>query len=273
MTAEKAKTKKNIATMKKKCSNDYKAAVKKAADVYRNSDANIKAALESIFPEFKETEDAKIADSLIKLVRHCHEDSNLVRFFGVEYDAIIAWLNMKYAEEMDPRYDALKDLIAADDICQMSQNDEIIAEAKAKAADALSMLGVTELLGLRRASSGEDDETIAKENAADASFSFPESKRNRRWNIRDAKDGDILSTVKGKRPFIFKGLLDPFHPTAPVAYCGIDADDGFFVPFGIAWWTDEDVRPATKEEKELLFNKMHSTGYVWIPDKKELRPV
>lgn len=114
--------------MKKEISNDYKAAVKKAADVYKNGDANTRAALESIFPEFKETGDAKIADSLIKLVRHCHDDSNLVRFFGVDYEAIIAWLNMKYAEEMDPRHDALKDLIAASDIFRMSQNVETVAE-------------------------------------------------------------------------------------------------------------------------------------------------
>lgn len=93
------------------------------------------------------------------------------------------------------------------------------------------------------------------------------------WNIHDAKDGDILVCEKDKRPFIFKGLLDKFHPENPVAYCGIDSKDVFTVSPGDGWWTDEEVQPATKEQIDYLFRKMKGAGYMWNPDTKELKEI
>ena len=93
------------------------------------------------------------------------------------------------------------------------------------------------------------------------------------WAINDAKDGDIL-VDSNHRPFIFKGCLDHFHPNCPVAYCGIDSDDCFLADeLQVAWWTDENVYPATKEECDLLFNKMKEAGYDWDAYKKELKKI
>ena len=93
------------------------------------------------------------------------------------------------------------------------------------------------------------------------------------WTIQDAKDGDVLVTKEDKRPFIFKGLLDSNHPNSPVAYCGIDSDNLFFKSTRIHWWTEEEVYPATKEQCDILFQKMHEAGYEWNAEKKELKEI
>ena len=36
---------------------------------------------------------------------------------------------------------------------------------------------------------------------------------------------------------------------------------------------DEDVQPATKEQRDLLFSKMKEAGYEWDADKKELKKI
>lgn len=95
------------------------------------------------------------------------------------------------------------------------------------------------------------------------------------WTIKDAKDGDVLVNVGYKRPFIYKGCLDPNHPDSPVAYCGIDSE-GYFCRGGDNfdhWWTEEKVQPATKEQRDLLFAKMKESGWEWDDEKKELKKI
>ena len=87
------------------------------------------------------------------------------------------------------------------------------------------------------------------------------------------KDGDILVCKEDKKPFIFKGFLDKFHPDCPVAYCGIDIKDTFAVSPGDGWWTDGEVQFATKEQSDYLFQKMREAGYEWNPDTKELKEI
>lgn len=91
------------------------------------------------------------------------------------------------------------------------------------------------------------------------------------WSIEDAKDGDVLITKEDKRPFIFKGLLDPNHPNCPVAYCGINSENLFHISTGDYWWTDEEVCPATKEQCDTLMKAMTEAGYTFDFKKKELK--
>ena len=94
------------------------------------------------------------------------------------------------------------------------------------------------------------------------------------WTIQDTKDGDVLVTDSG-RPFIFKGLLDRYHPESPVSYCGIAPDNYFDDNSDInnEWWTDENVYPATEEQHDLLFQKMKEAGYEWNAKNKELKKI
>lgn len=83
------------------------------------------------------------------------------------------------------------------------------------------------------------------------------------WSLKDAKPGDVLVCKNDGHPFIFKGCIDEAHPGYPVAYCGINCNDGFSSDKSQNWWTDSSVRPATYEERQLLFNKLEEEGYKW----------
>lgn len=91
------------------------------------------------------------------------------------------------------------------------------------------------------------------------------------WTIADANDGDVL--VNGSNIFIFSHLSD----TRAMGYCHLNLDDMRFCDdkgknecFGLI---DADFSPATKEQRDLLFAKMHEAGYEWNAEKKELRKI
>ncbi len=90
----------------------------------------------------------------------------------------------------------------------------------------------------------------------------------RLWTIEDAKEGDIL--VDNSFPFIFKSRVGKVTS----AYCGIDASNEFRVSADTtdgSWTWMTNIRPATKEEKDLLFDKMDEAGYEWNSESLELR--
>lgn len=90
------------------------------------------------------------------------------------------------------------------------------------------------------------------------------------WTTQDAKDGDVLSDEK---PFIFRGFGDSEHPDNPTAYCGINSSGTFILSTENEWWTADDFYPATKEQCDLLFQKMKEAGYEWDAEKKELKNI
>lgn len=92
----------------------------------------------------------------------------------------------------------------------------------------------------------------------------------RLWTIQDAKDGDVLVTES--RPFIFRGFLDICYPGHPVAYCGINIENNFYITSNnYGHWTNNSCLPATKKQCDFLFLKMKEAGYEWDAEKKELK--
>jgi len=96
-------------------------------------------------------------------------------------------------------------------------------------------------------------------------------KQCRLWTIQDAKDGDILACGDEVTdcPFIFHDLNENSNPRS---YCGINTLDQFQVndENGGFWSCANGVRPATKEQYDLLFQKMKDDGYKWDSESKEL---
>lgn len=91
------------------------------------------------------------------------------------------------------------------------------------------------------------------------------------WTIEDAKDGDILVGKDG-RPFIFTGEFD-IQDGNPTAYCGINSNDKFITGKGSHWTFKDGIKPATKEQRELLFQQMKGACYTWDSENKELRKI
>ena len=89
------------------------------------------------------------------------------------------------------------------------------------------------------------------------------------WTIQDAIDGDVL--VNGSNIFVFHFT----NETRLMGYCHVNVDDmQFYNDIGkneCFCLIDAEVSPATKEQRDLLFQKMKEAGYQWDDEKKELK--
>jgi len=88
-----------------------------------------------------------------------------------------------------------------------------------------------------------------------------------KWTVHDAKDGDALVT-NSNIIFIFK-FLDEGGTIAFRASC--TENSGVYFPKIKERLCDQEVQPATKEQRDLLFQKMKEAGLEWDAEKKELK--
>ena len=115
---------------------------------------------------------------------------------------------------------------------------------------------------------------FVKAQMQDGSFFIVNTGVVRKWTIRDAKPGDVLSTDDWV--FIFKEIN--YGPGNGIkCYCHYDYDDGVFrvdADRDTHMVTGGTVRPATKEQRDLLFRKIAEEGFEWnsgtedMPKKK-----
>ena len=95
------------------------------------------------------------------------------------------------------------------------------------------------------------------------------------WGISDARDGDVLfhSDSASNGIFIFKEIIDKGFAKEVICYCDYDSEDHFCLgEHHTCCWTDAKILyPATKEQRDLLFQKMKEAGYIFDFEKKELK--
>lgn len=102
--------------------------------------------LEKAFPELKENEDEKWRNWLIgHLKGYINQTDNK---YAEVCKKAIEWLEKQGEKMSDQRHGILDKLIEADNIYQMAMNDAMVEEAKNKAIEALSKLGISKLLWL-----------------------------------------------------------------------------------------------------------------------------
>lgn len=92
----------------------------------------------------------------------------------------------------------------------------------------------------------------------------------RLWDIaKDAKDGDVLftSSTASHETFIFKNIDEKGNAKCYFAY---DSEDGFREGKYHFIGRATKCKPATKEQRYLLFQKMHESGYEWDAEKKSI---
>jgi hypothetical protein len=94
------------------------------------------------------------------------------------------------------------------------------------------------------------------------------------WSIQDANDGDVLYCMtrdidNSEIIVMYAGISDDAD-----SYCRYSSKFGFNAYFTKVLNVEHDfITPATKEQRELLFQKMKEAGYVWDADKKELKMI
>lgn len=94
------------------------------------------------------------------------------------------------------------------------------------------------------------------------------------WTINDAKDGDVLfhSDSASNGIFIFNKILQRGTIQKVICYCDYDSEDGFCLGENhTCCWTDSKfLHPATKEQRDILFQKIKEAGYEWVSETKTL---
>lgn len=89
------------------------------------------------------------------------------------------------------------------------------------------------------------------------------------WTIQDAKDGNVL--VNDNDIFVFDGTLE--ENMFPFAYCGIINGDFRIYDRKLPFTHHKNIYPATKEQRDLLSQKMKEAGYECDAEKKELKKI
>lgn len=222
----------------------YKEAMKACKELSDSFDnETLTEELEKIFPELKESQDDRLRNALISYVK-----TNCSIAGGYGKQEILAWL-----EKQGERMPADK------------------AEPKFKVGDWVVYTGYLlkdsgKEIYVMQVASVED----GRYNFTDTStLCFDSEKDMRLWTIQDAKAGDVLSYRDGQWCFIYKGIVteDTFKYYALLSEKGITVNDAAFSLLTSC------IIPATKEQRDLLFQKMHEAGYEWDADKKELKKI
>ena len=92
-----------------------------------------------------------------------------------------------------------------------------------------------------------------------------------RWTIQDAEDGHVLVSngKRGQEVGIVKKFIGKYggYDKCFETYCYSDLDGTFRIG---EYMGGTSIHPATKEQRDLLFQKMADAGYKWDAGKKEL---
>ena len=236
---------------------EYEAALARAKAVYLTDDDK-KGAMETVFPELMELDkDDEIRQALIKYFTLWGKSTPST--MGFRNEDIVDWLKRvksvrvksakvttgKLAEMIAERNDKVKQ--------KFKVGDWIITKDKNVHKD-YSVCKIVEIENKRYHL--ENGDYLDKDTLEQYGY--------RLWNIQDANDGDVLASSKSI--FIFKGI---YMAGKPESYCALM--DGYFFSCPKGCWTNEQCYPATKEERNLLFQKMKEAGFEWDAEKKELK--
>ena len=94
----------------------------------------------------------------------------------------------------------------------------------------------------------------------------------RLWSIKDAKPGDIIAEEPIETyPSSFVAIYKKQNEEDFDSYCFIGFDGKFYK--GEEGHTLENLHPATKEQRDFLFQKMKEADYKWNDKKKELKKI
>ncbi len=220
---------------------DYKEKYEQALEVAKetyNKQPMYKDWLESMFPELKESEDEKVRKEIVGFIQIEVEDE----IVGNKW---IAWLEkqgeQKPSDKVEPRF-KVGDWITNGDytwkIVEVETLDYILQSQDGNVVD----------------------DTISHVDEQFHSFT-----------IEDAKDGDVLTN--GKMVVIFKRFEEPSYRQHIVAYIGLDRGGDIQITDDTWRLGIDKTKPATKEQRDLLFQEMKEAGYEWDAEKKELKKI
>ena len=244
----------------------YDEALERAKKYYSTTNSAADTELiELIFPELKGSDDEKVRKALIDYFKRydmCWTET----FNGIPTDKILAWL------EKQSKQKPILDFKASD--WYVSKVDGKIhniyysvdkVKPKFKVGDWIIFNGLT--LYINEVVQGYY-RTISI-GGIHNSYDWDIDNVARLWVIQDAKEGDVLVN-DFHLTFIFKEIKNNMY----TSHCSIIDRGNDVIVNSMAEREVGDVNlvkchPATREQRDLLFSKMHEAGYEWDAEKKE----
>lgn len=259
----------------------YDEALKEVVIAHKDEDRHLKATLERIFPELKESED----DRMVKFIKNQLFNIKKIITENYELDAkltkAICWLEKQCEQKIKTPEESLG--IDSDtynkivDECIYGEQKPIDkVESNFKVGDWVVYCNDdVDLI------TGIEENGYCINNSGYIQFICASDIRL--WTIQDAKDGDVLHSTGWHNDciFIFNRLdnwkFDKQNGDRAVAtgYCclSISADKMEFCIQGPDCVEVNTIKPATKIQHDLLFKKMKEAGYEWDAEKKELKEI
>jgi hypothetical protein len=249
----------------------YDEALKYARIYYTDGNEDMKMMMKTCFPVLvEESEDERIRKDIIWCLKHSGiKESNPINphVTTTAKDAI-SWLekqcrlmkalqisNSRIAELVEEKYNLEENL--------EKQGEQKPDEPKFKVGDWV----ISTLPGIKYPHLitdiqdgyyifGEDDDH-AHIASSDDIFKL--------WTIDNAKEGDVL--FDGSNILLVKEVNHWHNVTSYLAYSQVYNIREYFIS------GSDVIIPATKEQRDLLFQKMKEAGYEWDEEKKELKKI
>jgi len=242
----------------------YKEALSKAKQVYKTPYTAhwdvMKELIEHLFPELKESQDERIRKWLIRDIKQSLGDDVYNDESIHSAKEALAWLEKQGEKEpidkVEPKF-RVGDWVAcnSDDLRYLLRIVSI-SDKEYRTEDIQGVSARPKIWYL--------------------------DKHYHRWTINDAKCGDVLAGEYDdcKKPWvgIFKCISENRPQTQFDSYCFITCyRHEFITPDSCDFCnrckghTIRYTKPATKKQRDFLFQKMYEAGYEWDAERKELR--
>ena len=275
----------------------YDEVIKKAESLYKAAEpmSGCNVIIETFFPELKESEDERIRGAIIYFISH----TPTVPKGTIGKETMIAWLEKQGEQKPIPKYEIgdtiyynsfgkIESMVVANIVNNGDGNPmyedvdgngvfekELIEQKSANKVEPKFKIGdwvIDKSFGtIKQIKEFDNDEKVWFTDGTGTFIEFLNGCRL--WTIQDAKDGDVLytSSTASNEVFIFKELTIEGYIKC---YCSYDSEDkyceGKYHFIGKPTFM---THPATKEQRDLLFQKMKEAGYEWDADKKELKKI
>ena len=243
--------------------------------------SDINKTLEYLFPELAESEDERIREEIIQTIKRfvkCVEDEHdtpeAKNILLKDIEKKIAWLEKQGGtftkKDVDDAY--LKGISDTKDELekQDEQKSSIEVKPKFKVGDWILYSG-DHYEGVRHITKiDENGYYINRNGLPHGIIPFNHEICMKLWAIKDAKDGDVLVYHNTATEIIM--LFKSWVVDRTAAYTHFHIFDNDY-KVNDSCDCGNGAHPATKEQSDLLFQKMKEAGYMWDAEKKELKKI
>jgi len=281
----------------------YKEALERAREIHNEHRAQCFDVMVKVFPELKESEDEKIRKAIIEHFRN-HQKNGEKTFANLQVSDFISWLEKQgnqpnkvsiwkhwkdgiagsgdgeqiYLIKIGNTYNLSSCLNSECDYIKLSELDSLMLKKQGEQKPADKIEPKFKVGDWVVTSYGKVNKVIAVDKDGDGFtldddtyFSGSWKDDYHLWTIQDAKDGDVFVAEIDEEPNDFIYIFKEYGQNLGFwSHCYLDAYTNKFHK-GIYHNNLNVGVPATKEQRDMFFQKMHEAGYEWDANKLELK--